>query len=75
MTRYSNIVAKVEKTLDGLVEHSENKRELMKQHSSKAADMFVIPELYLMKGLRESVMLIVNPYDRIQKWYEYFRKD
>ena len=71
---YQSFVKKAEKTLDDLVEHSASKVELMKQFSSKSAVWFVTPELYLMKGLREGIMFLIDPYDRIQKWISYYKK-
>lgn len=71
---YQIFVEKAEKTLESLVEHSEAKVEIMKQVGSRSAVWFVTPELYIMKGLREGVMLIIDPYGRLQKWINYYKK-
>ena len=71
---YQIFVEKAKKTLESLVEHSEAKVELMKQVGSRSAVWFVTPELYIMKGLREGVMLIIDPYGRLQKWIDYYKK-
>lgn len=71
---YNTFVKKTEKTLDAIVQHSEAKVELMRQFGNRSAVWFVTPELYIMKGLREGLMFIINPYERIQKWISYYKR-
>jgi len=66
---YESIVKKVETSLDGMVEHVQTNLDNVKTFSSNPKAHYVIlPELYMAKGLREVVMLVVDPVGRLGKY-------
>lgn len=73
---YQTLVEKVESALDKYVKRVQDRIEFTRQNQViPGLWEFMVPNLYIAKGVREGVMFLLNPSDRIQKWIEYYRKN
>jgi len=66
---YEDFIKKVEGSLDSMVDHVQTNVDNVKNFSSNPrAHYIILPELYMAKGLREGVMLAIDPVGRISNY-------
>ena len=71
---YEGFIKSIENSLDKIVGHVEYHRDLIKYTKPETKLYHIItPELYMAQGLREAVMLLVDPVGRMNMHINHYR--